>query len=191
MDDIVEAVERGMSNALARFGRNRGQAEDTLLATAPILQAQVTELAPIRDFAAETAALEAAKAQFAAERVAFAQTQYWAQAEAKVTGLITAGHVLPAQNQPDAAGQPRLVAAYAAAYADDAAGAAVFAQAGGSRVAALDAILGAVTPGAALTREAIPAHVLDTPAAKPAGSEVTPERKAVLLHLAGRSPEKE
>jgi hypothetical protein len=106
-------------------------------------------------FAAERTRLDAERAAFAAERAAFARAQYLATATAKVNDLLAAGKVIPAQNLPGPDGTPALVAAFAQDLADDAAGAATFAQAGGSRFAARCAAFDAA-PGRDLSRETLP-----------------------------------
>jgi hypothetical protein len=110
-------------------------------------------------FAAQQQALETARAAFAAERATFAQQQYLAQATTAVDQLIAEGRVLPAENQPDAAGQPALVALFAQALADDATGTALFAQADGSRYAALTAVYRA-RPANPPQQERLPVTVL-------------------------------
>jgi hypothetical protein len=110
-------------------------------------------------FAAQQQALETARAAFAAERATFAQQQYLAQATTTVDHLIAEGRVLPAENQPDAAGQPALVALFAQALADDATGTALFAQADGSRYAALTAVYRA-RPANPPQQERLPVTVL-------------------------------
>lgn len=186
MDDIVEAVERGMGNALARLGRKQGSVEETLLAVAAPLPLAVTDLAPIRNVTAEAAALDQAKATFAAERAQFAQEQYVARATAEVTRLITDRRVLPAENQPGPDGRPMLVAQFAQALADDAASPALFAPVGGTRFAGLCATYAARVPYAAVSAdEGAAVHVLA--AAGPEGespADFAAKRKALLARTA-------
>lgn len=182
MDDLVEAVERGMSNALARFRPNRAGAGDDVLLTAPALPAQVTELAPRVDLAAEQAALAQAQAAFAAEKAAFAKDKYVTQATTEVHRLIHERRVLPAENQPGPDGQPALVAVFAQALADDATSAALFAQAGGTRFAALLAGYNARIPYAAVSdAEGAAVHVLAaTGTDGPSPDDLAAKRKALL-----------
>jgi hypothetical protein len=146
---------------------------------APVAVEPVVDTAA--QFAAQQQALETARAAFAAERATFAQQQYLAQATTTVDHLIAEGRVLPAENQPDAAGQPALVALFAQALADDATGTALFAQADGSRYAALTAVYRA-RPANPPQQERLPVTVLPAdPTAKPPVD--TDARRAEMLAM--------
>ncbi len=135
--------------------------EETPPAPAPVVPVLVA------DFSAREAEIATRERQLATERAEFAKQQYWQQATTAVDRLITEGRVLPAENQPDAAGHPALVALFAQALADDATGTALFGQAGGSRFAALSAVYSA-RPAAPPTHERLAVTVLGAdPAEKP------------------------
>jgi hypothetical protein len=143
---------------------------ETETAPAPLTEAPPPALpAPPAEpaaFAADRQALETERRTLDAERAEFAQTRYRQQAELAVDKLIADGHVLPAEDQPNASGQRALVAIFAQALADDATGTALFGQQDGSRYAALTAAYAARAPHT-LTREAIPVVTLPDAGAPP------------------------
>jgi hypothetical protein len=113
---------------------------DTPAPAAPVIQStELTTLTAPADFSAREAEIARREAAQATKEAEFARTQWRAEAERAVDGLITAGKILPAEDAPGADGQRPLVALFAQALADDAAGAATFTAAGSSRYAALSA----------------------------------------------------
>ena len=137
--------------------------------------------------AADKAALDAERVAFAAEKAAFAQAQYTREAQATVERLITEGHAWPAQNQPNAEGQPALVAAFAQALADDAAAPVTFSVAGGSRFAALQAAFRSA-PAHQMFTEVIPDSALVVPAGGNAAPNPDAEAKERQRKLKEKTP---
>jgi hypothetical protein len=186
VDEIGELIEEHTGNALTRFfERRKGRAAQDAEADSPFATIQglgrdvppgnVTQAEPL--LSEERQRFEQDKAAFETQRQAFARQQYVGQAELAVDKFIADGRVLPAEDQPNASGQRALVAIFAQALADDAAGTALFGQQDGSRYAALTAAYAARAPHT-LTHEAIPVVTLPDTGAPPV--DLAARRKELL-----------
>lgn len=162
IDEIGDLIETHTGNALTRFferfqPKAAPREEDDVVTSMIGADPQNNRV----DLSAERHRLEQERADLDRERQTLAREKYWAQAERDVDSLITAGKILPAQDQPNAEGQRTYVAFAAQLLADDATATALFGQAGGSRYATWLAAMQASTPQVALG-ENLPVVTLST-----------------------------
>lgn len=105
MDEITEAVAEGVEQGVTRSRRRTRAARED----APAVLASVEQIAlPVVD--ADRQKFEQERAEFEAQKREFAKQQHWATAERDVARFIGEGRVLPAENLPNADGQPELIA---------------------------------------------------------------------------------